>query len=183
MLDVVDVIATSSDDGSMTTMANQPASIDSEADFQRELSARIRKFPKAQRPEVMRQVLAAVPEAAPDPFADLVGPVYFTADVERLLGRTRQALNQNRSLIRFRVGQTSAFPAFQFTGRTPRADVGEIARAFAKASVDGATMAVWFMTPAEADGADERTPLQLLEAGERETAHRAQRMSLARWSA
>jgi hypothetical protein len=97
-----------------------------------------------------------------------LGPLLTTGDLQKLGGRSRQAVHEQvkrRRLLALPARGGSLFPAFQVDRRgRPRAGMGEVLAAFEGAVESPFTVASWFETPQPL--LDDRTPADWLVAGD-----------------
>lgn len=91
-----------------------------------------------------------------------IGPALSQRDVARLLGKSPQAVAQDRRLLRLRQRDgRPAYPVFQFEGRGQIEGVAEVVAALSPA-VEPLTIAAWLVGPNTALGG--KRPLDLLRA-------------------
>lgn len=129
------------------------------------------------------RMVAMVPRSTGGPFGRIVGPVYSTNALTTMWGITRQGVSKRVSdgrLFALHVQGRNLFPAFQFDGKRIRKDVMSVVDLL-RASSDPFTIAQWIRTPL-AD-ADDRTPLELLDAGESALVENLAKRNASRWSA
>lgn len=97
-----------------------------------------------------------------------LGPLLTSGDLQKLGGRSRQAVHElvsRRRLLALPARGGNLFPAFQVDRRgRPRPGMSEVLAAFAGAAESPLTVASWFRTPQPL--LDERTPADWLVAGE-----------------
>lgn len=113
----------------------------------------------------------------------LIGPVYTTRAVMRLLGVSRSTVNNRAKegkILTIRVPGGNLFPAFQFDDHQVRPDILKILDEL-RGCADPVTVALWLQTPM-ANDAKARTPLAALNAGRHRVALNAARRAAARWS-
>lgn len=116
--------------------------------------------------------------------ADLVGEVYSTKALETLWGVTREAVSKRfrkGNLFALKVGGQNFFPLFQFDGGEVRDDVMDVIQILRSAG-DPWTIAAWLRTPS-ADDPEDRTPLELLDAGQASRVADEARDMARRWAA
>lgn len=95
-------------------------------------------------------------------WSEHLGPVYSAKSVRNILGVSKQAVNQNRGLLRMTTGDgTVVYPAYQFAGTSVVPGVAEIVKA-ASGLVSHWLLASWFVSPSE--DLDGRTPISVLRA-------------------
>jgi hypothetical protein len=123
---------------------------------------------------------------ATSPLPDLVGPVYTSGGVQRVLGISRQQLADRRQRGTIVAARTSdgrwVHPVYQFDDAGLRLDVREVLDVLRAGSTpDPWTLALWFPTDQAALGGV--SPLKLLDTGHLDTvlAHAARTVS--RWAA
>lgn len=113
----------------------------------------------------------------------LIGPVYTTRAVMRLLSVSRSTVNNRAKEGKFltiRVPGGNLFPAFQFDDHQVRPDILKILDELRECA-DPVTVALWLQTPI-VDDSKGRTPLAALNAGRHRVALNAARRTAARWS-
>lgn len=129
------------------------------------------------------RMVAMVPRSAGGPLGRIIGPVYSANALTKLWGITRQGVNKRLKagqLFGLPVQGKSLFPVFQFDGKRVRKDVLNIV-GILRASADPFTIAQWLRTPVSS--AEDRTPLELLDAGENDLVENLAKRNAARWSA
>lgn len=129
------------------------------------------------------RMVAMVPRSTGGPLGRIVGPVYSTKALTTMWGITRAAVSKRAAegrLFALRVQKRNLFPAFQFDGKRVREDVLHIV-GLLRSSADPFTIAQWLRTPLVE--AEDRTPLELLDAGQRALAENLAKRSASRWSA
>lgn len=135
-------------------------------------------------PESVATRMAQMVPAAPGEFGKLIGGVYSTRALMTLWGLTTRAAVSKRvtegKVFALPVEGRNLFPVFQFDGDTVRADVLEVVCAL-RAAVDPFTIAQWLQTP-QADDPHGRTPLALLDQGQKEAVLTSARRAAARWA-
>lgn len=112
----------------------------------------------------------------------LIGPVYSTKALMAMWGVSRAAVSKKAKaaqLLALKVERENLFPVFQFHEGRVREDVMEVVGAL-RGHVDPFTIAQWLRTP-QAHDADNRTPLELLDAGKLDDVLSAARATAARW--
>jgi hypothetical protein len=126
-------------------------------------------------PEAVELARSILEQAIADErWAEQLGPALSQRDTARLLGKTPQAVAQDRRLLRLhqRDGRP-VYPVFQFDGRTQRDGVAEVVAAL-RGVVAPLTVAAWLTAPNR--NLDGRSPLEFLRAGARaavvDAAHR-----------
>ena len=119
------------------------------------------------------------------PLGQMIGPVYSTGGVQAVLDISRQQIADRRTRGTIIAGRTDEgrwlYPAFQFDGGAARTDVREVLDILRPSAADPWTVALWFAV-AKSDLAG-RSPMQLLDAGERDTVHDLARRTASRWAA
>lgn len=92
-----------------------------------------------------------------------LGPVFRQGDVARLLGKTKQAVSEDRKLLRLEMRSGAVgYPVFQFDGRRLLPGIDEVVAVLGPAVETPWTIASWLTSPQPAlDGA---TPLTELRA-------------------
>lgn len=99
-------------------------------------------------------------------WAAQVGPVLGQRDVARLLGKSPQAVAQDRGLLRLRQRDgRPAYPVFQFDGRRQIGGITEVV-AVLGAAVEPLTVAAWLTGPNRRLCG--RRPIDLLRAAQAE---------------
>lgn len=97
-----------------------------------------------------------------------LGPLLTTGDLQKLGGRSRQAVHElvaRRRLLALPARGGKLFPAFQVDRRgRPLPGVADVLAAFEGATESPYTVASWFRTPQPL--LDERTPAEWLVAGD-----------------
>lgn len=97
-----------------------------------------------------------------------LGPLLTSGDLQKLGGRSRQAVHElvaRRRLLALPSRGGNLFPAFQVDRRgRPRPGLAEVLAAFEGAAESPYTVASWFETPQPL--LDERTPAEWLVAGD-----------------
>lgn len=129
------------------------------------------------------RMVAMVPRSAGGPLGKIIGPVYSTNALTKMWRITRQGVNKRvkeGQLLGLSVQGKSLFPVFQFDGKRVRKDVLNIV-GILRASADPFTIAQWLRTPLAA--AEDRTPLELLDAGEGALVENLAKRNATRWSA
>lgn len=117
-------------------------------------------------------------------FGELIGPVYSTQALMTLWGLTRAGVSKRAKegkVLALAVEGRNLFPVFQFDGDAIRTDVLEVVGVL-REGVDPFTIAQWLQTP-QADDPEGRTPLNLLDMGQKEIVLAAARRASARWTA
>ena len=132
------------------------------------MNASLQRMVRDASPEARYQIERLLRQDADDrAWAEQLGPAYRQGDVARLLNKTRQAVSADRGLLRLALRDGDiAYPVFQFDGRRQLPGIREVIRVFEPAVATAWTTASWLTSPAPE--LDDRTPLTLLRAGERE---------------
>ncbi len=132
------------------------------------MNASLQRMVRDASPETRYQIERLLRQDADDrAWAEQLGPAYRQGDVARLLNKTRQAVSADRGLLRLALRDGDiAYPVFQFDGRRQLPGIREVIRVFEPAVATAWTTASWLTSPAPE--LDDRTPLTLLRAGERE---------------
>lgn len=129
------------------------------------------------------KMVAMVPRSAGGQLGRIIGPVYSTKALMTMWKITRQGVSkrvrEGRLFVLTVQGRT-LFPAFQFDGKRVREDVLHLV-GILHASADPFTVAQWLRTPLVEAG--DRTPLELLDAGEKALAENLAKRNVSRWSA
>ncbi|WP_152539185.1 hypothetical protein [Nesterenkonia sp. AN1] len=128
--------------------------------------------------------MARMVPTPPGEFGKQIGPVYSTRALTELWSMTRAGVSKRAKegrLLALKVEGENLFPLFQFDGAEVRRDVMELVQTLREA-VDPFTIAQWLCTP-QVDDDKKRTPVELLDEGEKEVALRAARRASNRWSA
>lgn len=98
---------------------------------------------------IAERMVAVLP--SPSPWNEVIGPFHRTSTVARLLGVTRQAVDERRArgtLLGCRTNDGHwVFPSFQFAARGLRPEVGDLLARFGTRHIDGWTLAAWFTSP------------------------------------
>jgi hypothetical protein len=113
----------------------------------------------------------------------MIGPVYSTNALMTMWGITRRGVNKlvaDERLFALSVRKRNLFPEFQFAGNRVRDDVLHIVNLL-RTSSDPFTIAQWLRTPLVE--AEDRTPLELLDAGETALVEDSAKGVASRWSA
>lgn len=116
--------------------------------------------------EVVHALISALPQRTEDPaLAEAVGPVYDTSGVMRILGVTKQAIDDRRrngSILALRTGDGMwVYPAFQFDGG--RIHPGLLPAVRSLKDAPPWASALWFVTPNER--LDELSPVDFVHQG------------------
>lgn len=110
--------------------------------------------------EVAQRIYDLLPRRSP--WADVVGPVYRTGQVEELLGCSRQAVAdrvKRRTLLALQTRDRQlVYPAFQFTGNRVVDGLSAVLKVVGD-SVDDWTLASWLRAPQPSLGTDVITTL------------------------
>ena len=119
------------------------------------------------------------------PLGEMIGPVYSTGGVQSVLGISRQQVADRRTRGTIIAGRTEEgrwlYPVFQFDGGAARADVREVLDVLRTSPDDPWTMALRFAVATSDLGG--RSPMQRLDAGERDVVHDLARRTASRWAA
>lgn len=108
-----------------------------------------------------------------------LGPVYRQADVAVLLRKSKQAVSQDRRLLRLEMRSgTIGYPVFQFDGRAQVPGVAEVVEILTPAVATSWTVASWLTSPLAP--LEDRRPIDVLRSrGEREVAAAARSFAAA----
>jgi hypothetical protein len=106
-----------------------------------------------------------VHDADDQAWAEQIGPVYRQGDVALLLGKSRQAVSDDRRLLRLEMRSGGiGYPVFQFDGRRMLPGVAEVNAILGPAVATSWTVASWLTSAQPAlNGA---TPLERLREGD-----------------
>lgn len=129
------------------------------------------------------RMVAMVPRSTGGPLGRIIGPVYSTNALMKMWNITRQGVSKRVNeghLFALYVQGKNLFPVFQFDGKRVREDVLHIINLL-RASADPFSVAQWLRTPLT--DAEDRTPLELLDAGESALVENLAKRNAARWSA
>lgn len=98
-------------------------------------------------------------------WAEQIGPVYRQGDVAALLGKSKQAVSEDRRLVRLEMRSGAiGYPAFQFDGRRVLPGIAEVVAQLAPVVETAWTVASWLTSLQPAlHGA---RPLDRLRAGD-----------------
>lgn len=107
--------------------------------------------------QLAERLAAAIPQ--PSPWNELIGPFYATAQVRKLLGVTRQAVDdrlRRRTMLALKTADNRwVYPIFQFDERNQLLPgLAEVLACFDPATVDDWTVAGWIASSHEALGGD-----------------------------
>lgn len=133
--------------------------------------------------ELAKRMAAVIP--LPSPVNDQIGPFYRSEQVARLLGVSRQAVNERAKRGSILAMHTAdgllVYPTFQFDGRRILAGLTEVLAELRQQEVDRWAVAAWLVSPTAAlDGA---TPLDAIRAGDRlQAVRQLARDALRRWT-
>lgn len=128
--------------------------------------------------------MAQMVPSTPGEFGQIIGPVYSTQALMTLWDLTRAAVSKRAKegkVLTLPVEGRNLFPVFQFDRDAVREDVLEVVGVLREV-VDPFTIAQWLQTP-QADDPDGRTPMELLDIGQKEAVLTAARRTSARWAA
>lgn len=98
-------------------------------------------------------------------WAEQIGLVYRQTDVAALLGKSKQAVSEDRKLLRLTMRSGAVgYPAFQFDGRRQVPGVGLVTSLLGQVAETPWTIASWLTSPQLTF--DGHTPIDRLRAGE-----------------
>jgi hypothetical protein len=107
-------------------------------------------------------------------WAEQIGPAYRQRDVALLLGKSKQAVSEDRRLLRLEMRSGAiGYPAFQFDGRRVLAGLGDIVVLLGPSVETPWTIGSWLTSPQPALGG--ARPIDRLRAGEIDTVMSAAR--------
>ena len=141
------------------------------------MSASMQRMVRDASPDTRYQIERLLRQDADDrAWAEQLGPAYRQGDVARLLGKSRQAVSADNSLLRLEMRDGEiGYPIFQFDGRRKLPGIREAVETLGPVTASNWTIASWLTSPsATLDG---RKPIQALRDGHIEAVTAAARQA------
>ena len=129
------------------------------------MSASMQRLVRDASPDTRYQIERLLRQDADDrAWAEQLGPAYRQGDVARLLGKSRQAVSADSSLLRLEMRDGEiGYPVFQFDGRRVLPGIRAVIGILGPFVASPWTIASWLTSPA-AD-LEDRAPVKALRDG------------------
>ena len=141
------------------------------------MNASVQRMVRDASPDTRYQIERLLRQDADDrAWAEQLGPAYRQGDVARLLGKSRQAVSADSSLLRLEMRDGEiGYPVFQFDGRRALPGIREMIAILGPVAASPWTVASWLTSASTI--LDGRTPIQALRDGHIEAVTAAARQA------
>jgi len=141
------------------------------------MNASVQRMVRDASPDTRYQIERLLRQDADDrAWAEQLGPAYRQGDVARLLGKSRQAVSADSSLLRLEMRDGEiGYPVFQFDGRRALPGIREMIAILGPVAASPWTVAAWLTSASTI--LDGRTPIQALRDGHIEAVTAAARQA------
>ena len=141
------------------------------------MNASVQRMVRDASPDTRYQIERLLHQDADDrAWAEQLGPAYRQGDVARLLGKSRQAVSADSSLLRLEMRDGEiGYPVFQFDGRRALPGIRGVIGILGPVVASPWTIASWLTSASSI--LDGRTPIQALRDGHIEAVAAAARQA------